>query len=98
MLYINSASASTASWRDFAIGTDADQATIDVNNRVQSAAWRKLPERGAARVTVQKQSANFLRWLRWIRRTNVMTRCTSATALVNVLDEIKASFRAWARR
>src|SRR3546814_17227913 len=50
MLYMRSSSSSSGSLQltvTFAIGTDPDQATIDVNNRVQAAEAR-LPEIGRA--------------------------------------------------
>ena len=93
MLYINSASASNGQLAltvTFAIGTNADQATINVNNRVQSA-LAQLPEEVRRQgVTVQKQSANFLQVIALDapdkRYDSVYI---SNYALVNVLDEIK---------
>ena len=93
MLYVNSASASNGQLSltvTFAIGTNADQATINVNNRVQSA-LAQLPEEVRRQgVTVQKQSANFLQVIALDspdkRYDSVYI---SNYALVNVLDEIK---------
>ena len=63
MLYINSASASNGQLNmtvTFNIGTNPDQATINVNNRVQTA-LSQLPEEVRRQgVTVQKKSSNFL--------------------------------------
>jgi HAE1 family hydrophobic/amphiphilic exporter-1/multidrug efflux pump len=74
----------------FKIGTNPDQATINVNNRVQSA-LAQLPEEVRRQgVTVKKQSANFLQVIALDapdkRYDSVYI---SNYALVNVLDEIK---------
>ena len=81
----------------FAIGTNADQATINVNNRVQSA-LAQLPEEVRRQGDGAKQSANFLQVIALDapdkRYDSVYI---SNYALVNVLDEIKR-IPAWARR
>lgn len=64
MIYMSSTASSTGSLTInvyFKIGTDPDQATINVNNRVQ-AAPNKLPSEVQAQgVTVNKQSSTILR-------------------------------------
>src|SRR5690606_30686742 len=63
MLYmqsINSGSGSTRLIVTFATGTDADQATINVNNRVQRAVSALPSEVQRLGVTVNKQSSSIL--------------------------------------
>lgn len=93
MLYINSASASNGALNltvTFKIGTDPDQATINVNNRVQSA-LAGLPEEVRRQgVTVQKESSNFLQVVTLDAPDGRYDQVfISNYALINVLDELK---------
>ncbi len=92
MLYIgSSASAGTLTLTvTFAIGTDADQATINVNNRVQSA-LPQLPEEVRRQgVNVVKNSPNFLQIVMLDSpEQRYDTVFISNYALVNVLDELR---------
>src|SRR3546814_7103858 len=63
MLYMRSSSSSSGSLQltvTFAIGTDPDQATIDVNNRVQAAEARLPEEVRRQGVNVDKRSSSIL--------------------------------------
>lgn len=63
MLYMRSSSANSGQLNlfiTFEIGTDPDQATIDVNNRVQAAVPRLPAEVRAQGVTVNKRSSSIL--------------------------------------
>ncbi len=93
MLYMTSTSAGDGSMTisvTFALGTDPDQATINVNNRVQ-AALSSLPEEVRRQgVTVTKQSSSMLMVLNMDSpegRYDVIF--ISNYALVNVLDELR---------
>ncbi len=93
MLYLRSTSAGDGSMGIsvvFAVGTNPDQATINVNNRVQ-AALPVLPEEVRRQgVTVAKKSSNILQIISLDspdRRFD--TIFISNYALVNVLDELK---------
>ena len=74
----------------FEIGTDPDQATIDVNNRVQTALAR-LPEPVRQQgVQVQKRSSAILQVLALTSPNREFdTVFISNYALLNVLDELK---------
>ncbi|HXH04426.1 MAG TPA: efflux RND transporter permease subunit [Candidatus Competibacteraceae bacterium] len=92
MLYVrSSASAGTLSlYVTFAIGTDPDQATINVNNRVQSA-LPQLPEEVRRQgVNVSKRSSNFLQIVMLDSPDGRYdTVFISNYALINVLDELR---------
>jgi multidrug efflux pump len=93
MLYQNSVASSSGTLRitvSFQVGTDPDQATIDVNNRV-SAALAKLPEEVRRQgVTVQKRSAAILQVVNMYSPDGSRDPVfLSNYALVNVIDEIK---------
>ncbi len=93
MLYVNSASTSNGQLNmtvTFNIGTNPDQATINVNNRVQSA-LAQLPEEVRRQgVTVQKKSSNFLQVVALDSPDKRYDQVfISNYALVNVLDELK---------
>lgn len=93
MLYINSASASNGQLNmtvTFNIGTNPDQATINVNNRVQTA-LSQLPEEVRRQgVTVQKKSSNFLQIITLDSPSQRYDQVfISNYALVNILDELK---------
>ncbi|MCB5194951.1 efflux RND transporter permease subunit [Deefgea salmonis] len=93
MLYVQSGSASNGQMNMnvyFAIGTDPDQATINVNNRV-SAAMAQLPEEVKRQgVTVKKKSTSILNVIA-INSPNGRydTTYLSNYALLNIVDELK---------
>lgn len=74
----------------FDIGTDPDQATIDVNNKVQ-AATSKLPSEVTKQgVTVEQKSNSILQVITMRSKSDKYdTVYVSNYALLNVLDEIK---------
>lgn len=74
----------------FEIGTDPDQATIDVNNKVQAATSKLPPEVTKLGVTVEQKSNSILQVVT-MRSTSDQynTVFVSNYALLNVLDEIK---------
>ena len=78
----------------FEVGRDPDQATIDVNNRVQ-AALSKLPEEVRRQgVTVMKKSSDILQMVTIFSPDNSKTPLEiSNYALINVIDETQASAR-----
>src|SRR5690606_23106461 len=93
MIYQNSVASSSGTLRitvSFQVGTDPDQATIDVNNRVP-AALAKLPEEVRRQgVTVQKRSAAILQVVTMYSPDGSRDPVyLSNYALVNVIDEIK---------
>ena len=93
MLYQNSVASGSGALRitvTFEVGTDIDQATIDVNNRV-SAALAKLPEEVRRQgVNVQKRSASILQVVNLYSPDGSRDPVfLSNYALVNVIDEIK---------
>ena len=66
MIYMNSVSSGSGSMTlnvTFSIGTDPDQATINVNNRVQAALARLPQEVQRQGVTVRKQSSAVLQFI-----------------------------------
>ena len=93
MLYMNSVSAGNGQMSisvSFAVGTDPDQATINVNNRVQ-AATASLPEEVRRQgVTVTKRSPSILQVVNMFspdgRYDSVYI---SNYVLVNIVDELK---------
>ncbi|WP_047243063.1 efflux RND transporter permease subunit [Chromobacterium subtsugae] len=93
MLYVQSISASNGQLTlnaTFKIGTSPDQATINVNNRVQSA-LAQLPEEVRRQgVSVRKQSAAFLQVIAlYAEKGRYDTLYMSNYALLNVVDELK---------
>ena len=74
----------------FEIGTDPDQATIDVNNKVQAATAKLPAEVTKQGVTVEQKSNSILQVVA-MRSTNPVydTIYVSNYALLNVLDEIR---------
>ncbi len=74
----------------FKIGTDPDQATINVNNRVQAALSILPQEVQMMGVTVRKQSTTILKLVSLISANNVYDETFMANyALVNIIDELK---------
>ncbi|MBK1667118.1 hydrophobe/amphiphile efflux-1 family RND transporter [Rhodovibrio sodomensis] len=93
MLYMSSTSTDAGSTEitvTFEIGTDPDQATIDVNNRVQSA-LSSMPEPVRRQgVQVQKRSSNILQVVSLTAPDgDYDTVFISNYALLNVIDELK---------
>ncbi|MWV15656.1 multidrug efflux RND transporter permease subunit [Pseudomonas sp. L-22-4S-12] len=93
MIYQLSTSAGSGSMNlsvYFQVGRDPDQATIDVNNRVQ-AALAKLPEEVRRQgVTVMKKSSDILQMVTMFSPDGSKTPLEiSNYALINVIDEIK---------
>lgn len=93
MLYMQSTSANDGTMSlsvTFAIGTDPDQATIDVNNRVQ-AAMARLPEEVRRQgVNVDKRSSSILAVVNMFSPDGSYDRIfISNYALMNVIDELK---------
>ncbi|TRX76047.1 efflux RND transporter permease subunit [Pseudomonas mangiferae] len=93
MIYQNSVASSSGQLRitvSFEVGTDPDQATIDVNNRV-AAAEAKLPEEVRRQgVQVQKRSASILQVVTMYSPDGSRDPLyLSNYALINVIDEIK---------
>src|SRR5262245_21634358 len=74
----------------FQVGTDPDQATINVNNRVQ-AATAKLPEEVRRQgVKVEKKSSDILQVVTLFSPDNTRDAIfISNYALVNIIDELK---------
>ncbi len=75
---------------DFAIGTNPDQATIDVNNRVQAALPRLPQEVRDQGVQVRKKASAILEVVTMYAENNAYDQIfVSNYALLNVIDEIK---------
>ena len=93
MLYMQSSSDSAGSMVltvTFAIGTDPDQNTINVNNRVQAATAQLPQEVRQQGVTVQKKSANILQIATFSSPGGEYSELfISNYVLLNVLDELK---------
>ncbi len=93
MIYMNSTSASNGRVEiqvTFDIGTDSDQAVVDVNNRVKQAEARLPQEVRRQGVSVEKGSASFLQVLAFFSpdgRYNDLY--TSNYVTLNVLDVLK---------
>jgi multidrug efflux pump len=93
MIYMTSTASSSGQMSldvYFEIGTDADQATINVNNRVQ-AALSSLPSEVQNRgVTVRKRSSTILKVIAILAENEAYDTVTMANyALINVIDELK---------
>lgn len=93
MIYMNSVSSGTGSMSltvSFNMGTDPDQATIDVNNRVQLALAQLPQEVQRMGVSVLKKSSSMLQIIFLTspdQRYN--TIYLSSYALLNIVDELK---------
>ena len=93
MMYMSSTASSTGTLTInvyFKIGTNPDQATINVNNRVQ-AALNKLPSEVQAQgVTVRKRSSNIIKLVTLVSPKQSYDQIYLANyALINVIDELK---------
>ncbi len=93
MMYISSSSSSNGMMMmsvTFKIGTDADQATINVNNRVQQVLSSLPAEVRALGVNVQKRSSNFLQVISLYSPDDSRDSLFLHNyALLNVVDELK---------
>lgn len=92
MLYMRSSSSSSGALSiavTFAIGTDPDQATINVNNRVQSALSSLPTEVRQQGVTVSKRSPSMLQVINLESDGRYDTVFMGNYALVNVLDDLR---------
>jgi hydrophobe/amphiphile efflux-1 (HAE1) family protein len=93
MIYMNSLAASDGNLQiivTFAGGTDPDQATIDVNNRVQQALPTLPEDVRRFGVTVEEQSVTILQVLSLVSPGGVYdTTYLSNYALINILDDLK---------
>jgi HAE1 family hydrophobic/amphiphilic exporter-1/multidrug efflux pump len=93
MLYMNSTSSSNGVVElniTFEIGTDADQAAVNVNNRVRQAEPRLPQEVRRQGVTVEKNSSAFLQVLGFYSPDGTFDDVyTSNYVTLNVLDTIK---------
>ena len=93
MIYMRSTSTDSGTMRltiTFEIGTNADQATINVNNRIQRAAPLLPVEVSRQGVTVQKRSSSILQVLAMSSpQGRFDTIFIGNYALVNVLDELR---------
>jgi multidrug efflux pump len=93
MIYMRSVASASGQLRitvSFAIGTDPDQATIDVNNRVKAAEARLPEEVRRQGVRVQKRSSSILALIAMNSPTGQYDSVfISNYALLNVIDEIK---------
>lgn len=93
MLYMSSISASNGRVEiqvTFDIGSDVDQAVVDVNNRVKQAEARLPQEVRRQGVTVEKGSSSFLQVLAFLAPDGRYDDLfTSNYVTLNVLDELK---------
>ena len=97
MMYMSSTSSSDGTLTInvyFKIGTDADQATINVNNRVQMALSSLPSEVQTQGVTVTKQSSNLLLLVSLLSPKNTYDELyMSNYAIVNIVDELNFIFK-----
>ncbi|ARS54051.1 efflux RND transporter permease subunit [Kushneria konosiri] len=93
MIYITSTSADSGQMSMqvyFRIGTNPDQATIDVNNRVQRALSQLPSEVQTQGVTVEQQSSSILLFLALYSPNDEYDRLfLNNYANINILDEIR---------
>jgi HAE1 family hydrophobic/amphiphilic exporter-1/multidrug efflux pump len=93
MLYMSSTSSSNGAVEinvTFEIGTDVDQATVNVNNRVRQAEARLPQEVRRQGVTVEKNSSSFLQVLAFYSPDGTFDDLhTSNYVTLNVLDTLK---------
>ena len=92
MLYMKSASGNDGSYTltvSFALDTNADIDTVNVNNRVQSALSQLPPEVQAQGLTVQKRSSAVLEFLALYSEDGTQDPLFITNyAIINLLDEI----------
>jgi hydrophobe/amphiphile efflux-1 (HAE1) family protein len=92
MIYMKSTSGNDGSYRltvSFEVGTDPDTATVNVNNRVQTALPQLPPAVQLQGLTVIKRSAAILQFLNFYSETGKMSPVeVTSYATINVLDEL----------
>ncbi len=92
MLYMKSTSGNDGSYTltvSFALGTDPDINTVNVNNRVQSALAQLPPEVQAQGLTVQKKSSAVLQFIVLYSQNGAQDPLFITNyAIINVLDAI----------
>lgn len=93
MLYMTSTSSDAGTMTltaTFANGTDPDQATIDVNNRVQQALSQLPQEVRDQGITVKKVSSDILMVITLLsKKGEFKTKYISNYALLNIIDSLK---------
>ncbi|MDP0498783.1 MAG: efflux RND transporter permease subunit [Verrucomicrobiota bacterium JB022] len=93
MIYVSSTAADSGTLNitvTFELGTDPDQATIDVNNRVQAALSRLPEEVRRQGIRVQKRSSSILQVVTLYSPDGSLDPIyISNYALLNVVDELK---------
>ncbi len=93
MLYMNSTSASNGDMNlivTFKVGTDPDQAMINVNNRVQGATASLPEEVRRYGVTVDKKSSSILQFIAFYSPNGLSDTTTIGNyALINIVDDLK---------
>ncbi len=93
MLYMNSTSSSNGDMNitvSFKVGTDPDQAMINVNNRVQGATSSLPEDVRRYGVTVDKKSSAILQLIALYSPTgNTDTTTIGNYALINIIDDLK---------
>ena len=92
MIYMKSSSGADGSYNldvSFALGTDPDINTVNVNNRVQTAMANLPPEVQAQGLTVQKRTSSLFNSLPSTARAESSILCTITNyAIINVMDEL----------
>ncbi|RXJ81425.1 efflux RND transporter permease subunit [Arcobacter sp. F2176] len=93
MIYMSSTASSAGTLQInvyFKIGTDPDQAAVNVNNRVQAALANLPSEVQTQGVTVRKKSESIIEFIALQSPNNSFDQIYMANyALVNILDELK---------
>lgn len=93
MIYMSSTASSTGTLTInvyFKIGTNADQAAINVNNRVQAALNNLPSEVQSQGVTVRKRSTSVIQLITLTSPDNSYDQIYMANyALINIIDELK---------
>ncbi len=93
MIYMQSSSLGSGTMQltvTFALGTDADQATINVNNRVQRAVSSLPQDVQRLGVTVNKRSTTILGMVSMFAKNGLYDRTYVGNyALLNVVDDLK---------
>lgn len=92
MIYMKSSSGADGSYNldvSFALGTDPDINTVNVNNRVQTAMASLPPEVQVQGLTVQKRTSSVLQFITLYSEGGKLDPLTITNyAIINVLDEL----------
>ena len=92
MIYMKSSSGADGSYNldvSFALGTDPDINTVNVNNRVQTAMASLPPEVRVQGLTVQKRTSSVLQFITFYSEGGKLDPLTITNyAIINVLDEL----------